>query len=57
MNNYTSVTSNKMLLHTADVAVEVKPEFLIISPIESNVEAQTQINPKKPLERDKLLAK
>ena len=35
-----------MLYHTADVAVEEKPESLIISPIESNVEAQTQIKPK-----------
>ena len=25
MDNYTSVTNNKMLLHTADVAVEEKP--------------------------------
>ena len=57
MDNYTSVTNNKMLLHTADVAVEEKPESLIISLIESNEEAQTQIKPKKPSERDKLLAK
>ena len=57
MDNYTSVTNNKMLLHTADVAVEEKPESLIISPIESNEEAQTQIKSKKPSERDKLLAK
>ena len=57
MDNYTSVTNNKMLLHTADVAVEDKPESLIISPIESNEEAQTQIKFKKPSERDKLLAK
>ena len=56
MDNYTSVTNNKMLNHTADVAVEEKPESLIISHIESNVEAQTQIKPKKPSERDKLLA-
>ena len=40
MDSYTSVTKNKMLYHTADVAVEEKPEYLIISPIESNVEAQ-----------------
>ena len=39
MDNYTSVTNNKILLHTADVAVEEKPESLIISPIESNEEA------------------
>ena len=57
MNNYANVTNNKMLYHTADVAVEEKLESLIISPIESNVEAQTQIKPKKPSERDKLLAK
>ena len=30
-----------------DVEVEEKLESLIISPIESNVEAQTQIKPKK----------
>ena len=57
MDNYTSVTNNKILLYTADVAVEDKPESLIISPIESNEEAQTQIKFKKPSERDKLLAK
>ena len=57
MDNYTSVTNNKMLLHTADIAVEEKPESLTISPIESNVEAQTQIKSKKPSERDKLIAK
>ena len=57
IDNYTSVTNNKMLLHTADVAVEEKPESLIISPIESNEEAQTQIKSKKPSEIDKLLAK
>ena len=56
MDNYTSVTNNKMLYHTADVVVE-KPDSLIISPIESNVEAQTQIKSKKPSERDKLFAK
>ena len=57
MDNYTSVTNNKMLYHTANVAVEEKSESLIISPIESNVETQTQIKPKKPSERDKLLAR
>ena len=57
MDNYTSVTNNKILLHTADVAVEEKPEYLIISPIESNVEAQNQIKPIKTSERYKLLAK
>ena len=46
MDNYTSVTSNKMLYHTADVAVEEKPKFLIILPIESYVETQTQIKSK-----------
>ena len=46
-----------MLLYTVDVTVEEKPESLIISLIESNVEAQTQIKSKKPSERDKLLAK
>ena len=56
MDNYTFVTNNKMLYHTADVAVEEKSESLIISPIESNVETQTQIKPKKSLELDKLLA-
>ena len=54
IDNYTSVTNNKMLYNPTDVAVEEKPESLIISPIESNVKAQTQI---KPSERDKLLAK
>ena len=39
MDNYTSVTNNKMLYHTADVEVKEKPESLIISPIESKVEA------------------
>ena len=43
-----------MLYHTADVAVKENQESLIILPIESNIEAQTQI---KPSERDKLLAK
>ena len=57
VDNYTSVTNNKMLYHTADVAVEEKPESLIISPIKSKVNAQTQIKPKKRSERDKLLAK
>ena len=57
VNNYTSVTNNKMLYHTADVEVEEKLESLIISPIESKVEDQTHIKPKKPSERDKLLAK
>ena len=38
MNNYTSVTNNKMLYRTADVAVEEKPDSLIISPFVSNVE-------------------
>ena len=57
MDNYTSVTNNKMLYHTANVAVEEKSESLIISPIESNVETQTQIKPKKPSKRDKLLAR
>ena len=46
-----------MLNHTADVSVDEKSESLIISPIESNVGTQTQIKPKKPSERDKLLAK
>ena len=45
MDNYTSVTNNKMLYHTADVAVEEKPESLIIPPIESNLKTQTQIKP------------
>ena len=54
MDNYTSVTNNKILYRTADVAVEEKPESLIISLIESNVKIQTQIKPKKPSERDKL---
>ena len=57
MDNYTSVTNNKMLLHTADVVVDEKPESLIISPIESNLEAQTQTKSKKPSERDKLFSK
>ena len=57
MDNYASVTNNKMLYHTADVAVKEKRESLIISPIESNVEAQTQIKSKNSSERDKLLAK
>ena len=57
MDNYTFVTNNKILYHTADVVVEEKPESLIILHIESNVEAQTQIKPKKPSERDKFLAK
>ena len=39
MDNYTSVANNKMLYHTADVAVKEKPESLKISLIESNVEA------------------
>ena len=33
MDNYTSVTNNKMLYHKADVAVEEKPESLIILPM------------------------
>ena len=33
MDNYTSVTNNKIFYHTADIAVEEKREFLIISPI------------------------
>ena len=37
-----------MLYHTVNVVFEEKPESLIISPIESNVEALTQIKPKKP---------
>ena len=57
MDNYTSVTNNKMLYHTAVVAVEEKLESLIISPIESNGEVQTHIKSKKPPERDKLLTK
>ena len=57
MDNYTFVTNNKMLYHTADVAVEEKPKSLVILFIESNVEAQTQIKSKKPSKRDKLLAK
>ena len=51
MDNYTSVTNNKTLYYTADFAVEEKPESLIISSIESNVEAQTQIKPKN-LQKD-----
>ena len=48
MDNYASVTSNKMLYHTADVTVEEeKIESLKIWPIESNVETQTQIKPKE----------
>ena len=47
MDNYTSVANNKMLYHTADVTVEEKSESLIISPIGSNVEAQTKIKYKK----------
>ena len=57
MDNYISVTNNKILYHTSDVVVLEKLESLIISLIESNVEAQTQIKSKKPSERDKLLAK
>ena len=57
MDNYASVTNNKMLYHTTDVVIEEKPESLIISPIESDVESQTQIKPKKSSERVKLLAK
>ena len=49
-----SVANNKMLYHSADVAVKENQESLIILPIESNIEAQTQI---KPSEWDKLLAK
>ena len=37
MDNYVSVTNNKMIYHTADVTVEEKLESLIISSIESNV--------------------
>ena len=47
MDNYAFVTYNKILYHKADVAVEERPESLKISPIESNVEAQTQINSKR----------
>ena len=43
--------------HTADVAVEEKPESLIFSPNKSDVEAQIQLKHKKSSERDKLLAK
>ena len=46
MDNYTSVTNNKLFYHTSYVAVEEKPESLIISLIESNVETQSQIKPK-----------
>ena len=46
IDNYASASNNKILYHTANVAVEEKPESLIISPIESNVEAHTQIMPK-----------
>ena len=56
IDNYTYVTNYKMY-HTADVAVEEKPESLMISPIESNAEDQTQIKPIKSKERYKLLAK
>ena len=56
MDNYTSVTNNKMFYHTADFSVK-KIESLIISPIKCNGEVQTQIKPKKFSERDKLLAK
>ena len=52
-----SVANKKMLYLTADVAVEEKAKSLIILPIESNIEAQTQLRSKKPSERDKLLAK
>ena len=51
MDNYTSVTNNKMLLYTVDVAVDEKPESLIISPIESNEEVQTQIKLKKTIRK------
>ena len=40
MDNYTSVTNNKTLYHTADVEFEENPYSLIISPIESNGEAR-----------------
>ena len=43
-----------MLYYTANVAVKENQESLIILPIESNIEAQTQI---KPSERDKLFTK
>ena len=54
MDNYTFVINNRMFYHTADAAIEEKPESLIISSIEYNVEAQTQINHS---ERDKLPSK
>ena len=46
-----------MLYLTADVTVKEKPKSLIILPIESNIEARTQIKHKKSSERDKLLVK
>ena len=46
-----------MLYYIKNVAVEKKPESLIISLIQSSLGTQTQIKPKKPSERDKLLAK
>ena len=49
MDNCASVTNNIMLYYSADIAVEEKAESLIISLIESNVEAQTQIKPIKPI--------
>ena len=55
MDNYTFVTNNKMFNHTVNIAIEEKQEYLIISSIESNVEAQTQIKLKKPSKRYNLI--
>ena len=41
IDNYTSITNNRMLYHTADVVFKERQESLIISLIENNVEAQT----------------
>ena len=57
MYNHASVTNIKMLYHTADFVVEETRKFSIISPIESNFEAKTQIKSNKSSERIKLLAK
>ena len=46
MDNYISVTNNKMLLYTVDVTVEEKLESLTISHIKSNVEVKTQMKTK-----------
>ena len=57
MDNYESVTNNKILYYIVEVAVEEKPKSLISSPIEGNSGTQTQIKPKKPSERDRLFVK